>query len=65
LPPEFPKDDPEEQYQGVNIRLKKRLWRELERIAKEEGKSRNYVVEFFLTWAAEDYRAAKNGRNKK
>lgn len=60
--PQFPSEDPKKKV-GVNIRLPKYLWKRLDEIAETEGKSRNYVIEFFLEWAADDY--ATGRRTKK
>jgi len=64
LAPQFPDEDPEDAYVGINTRLRRRLWKRLQRIADAEGKSRNYVVEFFLQWAADDYEATKKSNKK-
>lgn len=57
--PQFPPDDPSKEYEGKNTRLRRELWERLARIAKSEGKSRSYVIEYFLTWAADDYETGK------
>lgn len=62
--PQFPKPDPLEQVVPSNVRLKRRLWARLDEIAKSEDKSRNEVMEFFLTWACEDYDAGKKNSRK-
>jgi len=64
LPPLFPQPDPEEEGLPKTIRLPRVLWKRLDAIAKAEKKSRNYVVEFFLSWAADDYEAAKKNGKK-
>jgi predicted transcriptional regulator len=64
LPPQFPPPDPEAEGLPKTIRLPRVLWKRLDAIAKAEKKSRNFVVEFFLTWAADDYEAAKKGTRK-
>ena len=62
--PQFPPDDPNEVYEGKNTRLKRALWERLAKIARAEGKSRSHVIEFFLSWAADDYDATKRQPKK-
>lgn len=64
MPPLFPQPDPEDEGKGKTIRLPRALWKRLDAIAKLEKKSRNFVVQFFLQWAADDYDAAKKGGKK-
>lgn len=65
MAPEFPPEDPKEKIVPISIRLKRRTWDRIERIADEEGRSRNEVVVFFLEWACDDYEAAKARKSKK
>ena len=62
MAPQFPPSDPDEEYEEKNTRLKHGLWERLARIAKAEGKSRNYVMAFFLSWAADDYEAQRKSK---
>lgn len=62
--PEFPKEDPEKKVTPSNIRLEKRLWDRLDRIARQEGRSRNEVCSFFLEWACDDYDQAQQRKKK-
>lgn len=64
MPPQFPQPNPEEEGVPKTIRLPRALWKRLDAIAKLEKKSRNYVVEFFLAWAADDYETAKKANKK-
>lgn len=62
--PEFPKEDPEKKVTPSNIRLEKRLWERLDKIAKAEDRSRNEVVAFFLEWACDDYDLAQQRKKR-
>lgn len=62
--PLFEKPDPKKRYKGVNIRLPQWLWDELWAIAEAEAQPKNGVVEHFLKWAVDDYKALK-ARGKK
>lgn len=57
--PEFPPKDPLDDIVPSNIRLTRRLWERLDRIAGAEDKSRNEVITFFLEWACADYERVK------
>jgi hypothetical protein len=63
--PEFPKPDPDDEVKPGQVRLQKREWDRLKRIAASEKKSMNDVVAFFLKWAGDDYDLANARKSKK
>jgi hypothetical protein len=63
--PEFPPADPDDEVKPGQVRLQKREWDRLKRIAATEKKSMNDVMAFFLKWAGDDYEAAKMRKPKK
>ncbi len=65
VPPEFPPPNPDDEIKPGQVRLPKREWDRLKRIASIERRYMNDVIAFFLKWAADDYEQAKAKKPKK
>jgi hypothetical protein len=63
--PEFPPPNPDDEIKPGQVRLPKREWDRLKRIASNEKRYMNDVIAFFLKWAADDYELAKAKKQKK